>query len=311
LTEEDRRAGRDRQRAAARRRRRLGIAAVAVLVSFVVGVCVAAVAAWRTAQGQTATPPTSTYSYHVYSGQQATQTQTRSNTVVPGAEPTTTTQTTTAPRTSSSTSASSSAHWTLAHPPRGLRIVKDLIPYTPTRLAQMRAYSERHYGVNTYRLHPMAVVLHFTATSTYSSAHDTFVSNAPNGGEEPGVCAQYIVDQDGTVYEQVPPTIQCRHTIGLDDVALGIENVQITGPDAHWADQQILHRPAQITADLKLVKWLQAIYHIPTKNIIGHAMANDFYLFRDREGWTNDHTDWQPEDVYEFRQLLDETRLTH
>jgi hypothetical protein len=174
----------------------------------------------------------------------------------------------------------------------------------------MRTYSERHYGVDTYRLDPKAIILHFTATSTYSSAHNTFVSDAPNGGEEPGVCAQYVVDQDGIVYEQVPPTIQCRHTIGLDDVAIGIENVQITGPDAHWADQQILHRPAQITADLKLVKWLQAIYRIPTKNVIGHAMANNFYLFHDREGWTNDHTDWQSEDVYEFRRLLSQTTLT-
>jgi N-acetyl-anhydromuramyl-L-alanine amidase AmpD len=169
--------------------------------------------------------------------------------------------------------------------------VKDLIPFGPQRKAQMAAYSLRHYGVDTWRMKPKVIVLHFTASSSYPGVHAEFASDAPNLGEEPGVCAQYVIDQDGTVYEQVTPTIQCRHTIGLDDIAIGIENVQITGPDAHWADQQILRRPAQIRADLLLVKWLQAIYHIPTRNITGHAMANTFRLFHDDEGWTNDHSD--------------------
>jgi hypothetical protein len=174
----------------------------------------------------------------------------------------------------------------------------------------MAAYSARHYGVDSWRLHPRAIVLHFTASSTYASAHAAFTSDAPNLGEEPGTCAQYVVDQDGTVYEQVPPTIQCRHTIGLNDVAIGIENVQLTGPSSHWADQQILHRPLQIDADLRLVRWLQAVFHIPTSDVIGHAMANDSPLFHDREGWRNDHTDWQADDVAQFRARLAHTRIS-
>jgi hypothetical protein len=33
-------------------------------------------------------------------------------------------------------------------------------------------------------------------------------------------------------------------------------------------------------------------------------MANDSPFFHDLEGWRNDHTDWQPEDVRELRRML-------
>ena len=62
----------------------------------------------------------------------------------------------------------------------------------------------------------------------------------------------------------MPLNVRCRHTIGLNHVAIGIEMQQQTGPGAHWADQQILHRPRQVRAALRLVRWLQARYHIAT-----------------------------------------------
>ena len=58
-------------------------------------------------------------------------------------------------------------------------IVQDLVPYGPRRKAEMAAYSRRHYGQATWVLHPQAIVLHYTATSTYAAAHNTFASNAP------------------------------------------------------------------------------------------------------------------------------------
>jgi hypothetical protein len=33
-------------------------------------------------------------------------------------------------------------------------------------------------------------------------------------------------------------------------------------------------------------------------------MANDSPFFHDLDGWRNDHTDWQPEDVLELRRRL-------
>ena len=50
-------------------------------------------------------------------------------------------------------------------------IVLDLVPYGPRRKAEMAAFSRRHYGQATWVLHPQAIVLHYTATSTYAAAH--------------------------------------------------------------------------------------------------------------------------------------------
>jgi len=163
-----------------------------------------------------------------------------------------------------------------------------------------------HYGVSTDRVHPRVIVLHFTDSGpgSYPGVHAEFDANQPNGGELPGVCAQFVVDQDGTIYQQVPLKLMCRHAIGLNDRAIGIEMIQQQGISSHWADQQILHRRPQIRSVLRLVRWLQARYDIATRNVIGHAMANDSPFFHDLEGWRNDHTDWQREDVLELRRRL-------
>ncbi len=185
-------------------------------------------------------------------------------------------------------------------------IKSDPISYGGERKAQMAAYSHRHYGDREYKLDPKVIVLHFTATDSYDAVYSTFDSNAPSLGELPGVCSQYVVEQDGTIDELVPPSIRCRHAIGLNHVAIGIEMVQSTGPGAHWADQQILDRRRQIGAALRLVRWLQGRFAIPTGEVIGHAMANDDPHFKDLEGWVNDHTDWLKRDVRVFRHRLEQ-----
>jgi hypothetical protein len=184
-------------------------------------------------------------------------------------------------------------------------IRSDHVDYGDRRRRQMAAYSKRHYGEREWRLsHPKVIVLHFTATGSYSAVWSTFDSNAANMGELPGVCSHYVIEQDGTIDELVPPRVRCRHAIGLNHVAIGIEMVQETGQGSHWADQQILDRGPQVRAALALVRWLQDRYGIPTGEVIGHSMANDDPHFKDLEGWTNDHTDWLKRDVREFRKRL-------
>jgi len=268
----------------------LGVAAVAVGTT----------AAWAVLNGDSgsATPATTTTTSPVSTHHRHAKPATTDT-------PTTQTPTTQTPTTQSPPK----KHWTLKTVPAHLHLVSDLIPYGPARRSEMAAYAARHYGVRTSVLHPKAIVLHFTASSTYESAHSLFSEDVPNLGELPGTCSHYIVDQNGTVYEQVPPTIMCRHTIGLNDSAIGIEMVQVTGSGATWADRQILDRPAQINAALLLVKWLQTVYGIPASAVIGHATANGFRLFHDDEGWRNDHTDWQAADVAAFRARLKTVRL--
>jgi hypothetical protein len=185
-------------------------------------------------------------------------------------------------------------------------ITRDRIRYGAARRAEMAAYAHRHYGVRSFRLHPKLIVLHFTDSGpgSYPGVHALFNANTPNGGELPGVCAHYVVDQDGTIYQQVPLVLMCRHAIGVNDHAIGIEMIQQQGISSHWADQQILHRRRQIHSVLALVRWLQGRFHIAKKNVIGHSMANDSPFFHDREGWRNDHTDWQKQDVRELRRRL-------
>ncbi|MEA2506491.1 MAG: hypothetical protein QOH48_1109 [Actinomycetota bacterium] len=184
-------------------------------------------------------------------------------------------------------------------------IKDDLIPYGTRRKREMAAYSRRHYGHAHWRLiRHRVIVLHFTGGNSYSSAWNTFASDTPNLGELPGVCSHFIVGRRGTIHKLVSLKIRCRHTIGLNYTAIGIEMVQPTGTGSHWAGQQILHRRRQIHAVLRLVRWLRSRYHIRMRNVIGHAMANSSRLFKDLEGWTNTHTDWLRRDVKVFRRRL-------
>ena len=183
-------------------------------------------------------------------------------------------------------------------------IVQSPIPYGATRRREMAAYSKRHYGVATSRLKPRVIVLHFTAVNSYSATWNTFAADTSNLGEKPGTCSQFVIEKSGRIHQLVPLNVRCRHTVGLNHVAVGIEMVQETGPSSSWADRQILHRPRQLHAALRLVRWLQARYHIAKRDVIGHSMANHHRLFKDLEGWRNDHTDWLAPDVRAFRRRL-------
>ena len=185
--------------------------------------------------------------------------------------------------------------------PTSATIRWDPIPYPESRLTQMADYARRHYGVHTATITPKVIVLHFTESDTWSSVWNLFASNAPNRGEYPGTCAQFVIDKSGVVHQLTPATRMCRHTVGLNHVAIGIEFVQAThGNSSSWADRQILERDAQVEAGLALVRRLQSTYDIPDANVIGHASADDSRYFVEHLGWVNTHTDWQPADVARF-----------
>jgi N-acetyl-anhydromuramyl-L-alanine amidase AmpD len=184
-------------------------------------------------------------------------------------------------------------------------VSRDHIPFGTKRKRQMARYSRRHYGHARWRLRRKnVIVLHFTAGSSYAGAWGTFASNAPVRGELPGVCAHYLVGKGGRVGEIVTTRIRCRHAIGLNYTALGIEMVQEAGQGSRWAARQILNRKRQIRTTLRLVAWLKQRYDIRMRNIIGHSMVNNSPFFRDRQGWRSDHVDWLWPQVKEFRRRL-------
>ena len=134
----------------------------------------------------------------------------------------------------------------------------DPIPFGADRKSQMRRYSRRHYGDAKARLiEPKVIVEHYTASSSFSSAFNTFAANAPDVefGERPGVCAHYLIDRDGTIHQLVSLRWRCRHTVGLNDTAIGIEHVGVS-------DADVMGRPRQLAASLRLTRWLQGRFGI-------------------------------------------------
>jgi len=185
------------------------------------------------------------------------------------------------------------------------KISFDPISYSKARKRQMANYSKRHYGQREWKLEKVkAIVLHYTAGSSYSSAWSLFDANTPNLGEKPGTCAQFIVDQDGTIYQLTRLSVRCRHTIGLNHLSIGIEMVQPDLGDPNATAKAILKRKKQSNAAVRLAAWLTDRYGVKLDNVIGHGMANDSPLFLDKEGWVNDHVDWLKPQVKDFRKRM-------
>jgi len=169
----------------------------------------------------------------------------------------------------------SSSAWSLAGPhasaTRSLtvdelqpKIVKKFIPYPKKRRIQMEAYSLRHYGDETAVLSdPKVIVEHFTTSHQMMDAWWYFSNNTPARGELPGVCSHFILDTDGTIYQVMPLDIRCRHATGLNNIAIGIEDVGVS-------DEEILHNPKMMESSYRLTLWLMAKYGIEVRNVIGH-----------------------------------------
>jgi beta-N-acetylhexosaminidase len=144
-------------------------------------------------------------------------------------------------------------------------------------------------------------VQHVTASSTFSSAYNTFASNARDAelGETPGVCAHFLIDTDGTIHQLVRLRYRCRHTVGLNDRSIGIEHVA-------RSDGELMGRPKQVRASLRLTRWLQARYAVVTEHVIGHAesLASPFHHERVKRLRKQTHGDMQPATMRRYRARL-------
>ena len=189
----------------------------------------------------------------------------------------------------------------VAFSPPKPHIVWKAIPFGAHRKAEMAAYSKKHYGIHSWHLHPKVIVEHYTGGESFSAAWNSFASNQPDPelGELPGTCAHFIVDKDGTIYQLVRLTIMCRHTVGLNYVAIGIEHVGTS-------DEEILHDKAQIRASLELTAWLVGRFHIKIRNVIGHNESLSSPYHREHyKPWAHQtHEDWKHADMKVYRRKL-------
>jgi N-acetylmuramoyl-L-alanine amidase-like protein len=189
-------------------------------------------------------------------------------------------------------------------PPRP-RIVWDPIPFGPRRQAEMAAYVRRHYGSfmkPTWRLiDPHVIVIHYTDSPSFSSTFNTFAADVPDPElhELPGTCAHFVIDQAGTIHQLVSLGTMCRHTVGLNWTAIGIEHVG-------FSDAQVLGDHKQISASLKLVRWLRCRYHIPIKDVIGHneSLSSPYYREDVASLRSQTHSDFKHADMQVYRARL-------
>jgi beta-N-acetylhexosaminidase len=153
------------------------------------------------------------------------------------------------------------------------------------------------------------IVEHYTGNRSFAATWATFASDAadPELGEKPGTCAHFVIDRDGTIYQLVRLPLVCRHTVGLNWTAIGIEHVGTS-------DQEILGNPRQLAASLALTLWLADRYMIPRNMVIGHKESLRSPYHRERYAlWRcQTHGDWTHRDMLAYRSKLAQlARRTH
>jgi N-acetyl-anhydromuramyl-L-alanine amidase AmpD len=166
----------------------------------------------------------------------------------------------------------------------------------------MAAYSRRHYGIDAYELkNPRVVVQHVTVTDDFESVYNTFANDTadPELGELPGVCSHYVVDKDGTIYQLVPVSIMCRHTVGLNYTSIGIEHVAQT-------DADLLANKRQMRASLALTRWLRCRHDIEPGDVIGHneSLSSPYHRERVARLRTQTHGDMTRPSMQTYRRKL-------
>ncbi len=155
------------------------------------------------------------------------------------------------------------------------KIIDKPIVFDAEREQLTKTYFLERYSLEkqTSEIVPKMVVLHWTAIPTFEGSFDAFYqTKLPNWRPELenvsglNVSSHFLVDQDGTIYRLMPETTMARHVIGLNHVAIGIENVGGT------KDTPLTK--AQLKSNIKLVTYLKKKYAIDY--VIGHYEYTNF-----------------------------------
>ncbi len=181
-------------------------------------------------------------------------------------------------------------------------IVRQYIPFPAKRKHEMAAYARRHYGVSGYRLvAPKVIVEHVAVASSTGAVRATFAPDVPDSElhELPGTCSHYVVGATGTVVALVPLSLMCRHTVGLNYTAIGIEHVG-------FRDGDVLGRPKELAASLQLTQWLRCRFGIVVKNVIGHneSLSSPYHHERVARLRTQTHGDMAHASMLRYRAAL-------
>jgi N-acetyl-anhydromuramyl-L-alanine amidase AmpD len=144
------------------------------------------------------------------------------------------------------------------------------------------SYSLRHYGIESWKLEPTAIVLHYTAGSTFPL---NLIESREFKDEAPGVASHFVIDEEngvGVAYQLLPLDVMSRATFGANFCAISIEMVAIDEND-------LLGKRALLDRAIVLVRELMARYGIPVSRVYGHSEI-DRLLAEDPHGEFFDNT---------------------
>jgi N-acetylmuramoyl-L-alanine amidase len=166
-----------------------------------------------------------------------------------------------------------------------ISFVESLIPYGADREALTVEYIRDHYdpSASDSTIDPRMIIIHWTGGNSVKGTLATFRNLRIEEGRKSvkkagdlNVSSHFVIDRDGTIYRLVPETKMARHCIGLNRVAIGVENVG--GPENPLT-------PAQRKANADLVRYLAAKFP-KIEYLIGHLEYRAFDghpLFQERD----------------------------
>ena len=158
-------------------------------------------------------------------------------------------------------------------PKASFRILEKPITWNEEREALSLQYLKVRHGLEKQEatIDPQMVVVHWTAIDNIEVTFDVFDSPTLGGRAELtsasnlNVSSQFLIDRDGTIFRLLPDLTFARHTIGLNYLAIGIENI--------GSDDAPLTK-AQLKANEALIRYLKNKY--PIDYVIGHHEYQNF-----------------------------------
>jgi N-acetylmuramoyl-L-alanine amidase len=176
----------------------------------------------------------------------------------------------------------------------GIEIHDWPITWTDEREQLMLEYRRLHSDPDATDLTiaPRVVVLHYTAGGSAKNTKRYFDRTRLEDGRAKlkkggavNVSAHFLVDRDGTIHRLQPETRMARHCIGLNHIAIGVENV---GDGDRWPLTE-----AQVEANAALIRDLATRHDLT--HVIGHheagALEGHPYFVERVRGYGNDKPD--------------------
>ena len=172
-------------------------------------------------------------------------------------------------------------------PKSTFRILDKPITWNQEREELSLKYLKDRHGLQkeTASIDPKMVVVHWTAINNIEVTFDVF-DPATLGGRADltgasnlNVSSQFLIDRDGTIFRLLPDTTFARHTIGLNYLAIGIENI--------GGDDMPLNKK-QLKANEELIRYLERKHAIDY--VIGH---HEYQNFQSTDLWKEADPDYR------------------